>query len=168
MLTDLHETDAVADQHPLDPVERFAVANAWTYERLGDNELSLGIDGRWCGYRLWFGWEPELDAMLMSCAYDMKVPDNRLQAVHALLAYVNERLWVGHFDVFTEEAVPNYRHALLLGGQEQPTDEQLADLFDITISECERFYPAFQYVIWGGKSASEAVQAAIIDPVGEA
>jgi hypothetical protein len=56
----------------------------------------------------------------------------------------------------------------LLGTQDYPQDEQLADLLDITISECERFYPAFQYVIWGGKSPEEAVQAAIIDPVGEA
>ena len=98
----------------------------------------------------------------------MKVPDNRLGAVHGLLAIVNERLWVGHFDVFSEEALPTFRHALLLGGIGHPTDEQLADLLEITISECERFYPAFQYVIWGGKSAAEAVQAAIIDPVGEA
>jgi hypothetical protein len=167
-LTDLHEHDGEPDHHPLDPVERFATANSWACERVNDNELSLEIDGRWCGYRLWFGWEPELDAMLMSCAYDMKVPDDRLQAVYALLAYVNERLWIGHFDVFSEEEVPTFRHALLLGGQGQPADEQLADLFDITISECERFYPAFQYVISGGKSAAEAVQAAIIDPVGEA
>jgi len=167
-LTDIHEHDATPDQHPLDPVERFALANGWTCSRISDNELSLEIDGRWCGYRLWFGWEGELDAMLMSCAYDMKVPENRIPAVHALLAFVNERLWVGHFDVFAEELVPTFRHALLLGGVGQPTDEQLVDLLDITISECERFYPAFQYVIWGGKSASEAVQAAIIDPVGEA
>ena len=67
-----------------------------------------------------------------------------------------------------KRAVPTFRHALLLGTQDYPQDEQLADLLDITISECERFYPAFQYVIWGGKSPEEAVQAAIIDPVGEA
>jgi len=106
--------------------------------------------------------------VMMSCAFDMRVPEKKLTAVHSLLAYVNERLWVGHFDVFTDESVPTYRHALLLGGQDFPHDEQLADLLDITISECERFYPAFQYVIRGGKSASEAVQAAIIDPIGEA
>ena len=41
-------------------------------------------------------------------------------------------------------------------------------VIDITISESERFYPAFQYVIGDGKSAEEAVSAAIIDPVGEA
>jgi len=42
------------------------------------------------------------------------------------------------------------------------------DLLDVTISECERFYPAFQFLVWGGKSPSEALDAAIIETVGEA
>jgi hypothetical protein len=46
--------------------------------------------------------------------------------------------------------------------------EQIEDLVDISVSECERFYPAFQLVIWGGKSAEEAIAAAMIDPIGEA
>jgi len=36
------------------------------------------------------------------------------------------------------------------------------------LAECERFYPAFQYLVWGGKSPTEAFGAAIIDPIGEA
>ncbi|MBN34547.1 MAG: hypothetical protein CMM46_07170 [Rhodospirillaceae bacterium] len=167
-LTDLQEHDDAPDQHPLDPIQRFLAYNGWDHERVNDNELTVEIGGRWCAYRIWFGWEGELQSVMMSCAFDMRVPEKKLTAVHSLLAYVNERLWVGHFDVFTDESVPTYRHALLLGGQDFPHDEQLADLLDITISECERFYPAFQYVIRGGKSASEAVQAAIIDPIGEA
>jgi hypothetical protein len=36
------------------------------------------------------------------------------------------------------------------------------------LSECERFYPAFQFVVWGGKSPAQAIASAMIDPVGEA
>ncbi len=168
-MTDLLEEDTSGpDQHPLDMVERFVVANAWACERLAENEIAVEIEGRWCSYRMWFGWEGELDALMLSCAFDLKVPKERLSEVYRLLAYVNERLWVGHFDIFSEESVPTFRHALLLGGHDMPTDEQLADLIDITVSESERFYPAFQYVIDGGNSAEDAVRAAIIDPVGEA
>ncbi len=142
--------------------------HGWTYERVNDNELAVEIVGRWCAYRMWFGWEEELACIMMSCALDMQVPEASIKSVHSLLAYVNERLWVGHFDVFAEECVPTFRQAILLNGQGYPTEELLGDVIDITISECERFYPAFQYVIWHGKSAEEAVQAAIIDPVGEA
>ena len=168
IVTETHQQAEVPDRHPLDVVERCATVNAWTFERIGEHELSLAIDGRWCGYGLWFCWEAELDALMMSCAYDMKIPDDRRPAVHELLAVVNERLWVGHFDVFSRDSVPAFRHALLLRGLGLPTDEQLFDLLDVTISECERFYPAFRYVIRGGKSPAEAVQAAIIDAVGEA
>jgi hypothetical protein len=46
--------------------------------------------------------------------------------------------------------------------------EQVEDLVDIALSECERFYPAFQLVLWGGKKPADAMAAAMIDPVGEA
>ena len=36
------------------------------------------------------------------------------------------------------------------------------------LEECERFYPVFQFVLWGGKSPSEAISAALIDTAGEA
>ncbi len=38
----------------------------------------------------------------------------------------------------------------------------------MALTECERFYPAFQLVIWGGKTPDEAVTAAMIEPMGEA
>ena len=142
--------------------------HGWTHERVNDNELAVEIGGRWCVYRIWFGWEDELACIMMSCALDLQVPAESSGSVHSLLAHVNERLWVGHFDVFADEGVPTFRQAVLLRGQGYPTEDLLGDLLDITISECERFYPAFQYVIWHGKSPEEAVQAAIIDPVGEA
>ena len=106
--------------------------------------------------------------MQFSCQYDMRVPANRRQAVFELLALINERLWLGHFDVDSEESTPMFRQTTLLRGAQGASVEQLQDLVDIALTECERFYPAFQFVIWGGKSASEAVSAAIIDTVAEA
>ena len=61
-----------------------------------------------------------------------------------------------------------FRHALLLRGVAGVSAEQVEDLVELALVECERFYPAFQLVIWGGKTADEAMTAAILDPVGEA
>ena len=44
----------------------------------------------------------------------------------------------------------------------------MEDLVDIAITESERFYPAFQYVVWGGKSPQEAMASSILETVGEA
>ena len=46
--------------------------------------------------------------------------------------------------------------------------KKLEDLVDISVSESDRYYPAFQFVIWGGKTPKEALDAALIEVVGEA
>ena len=46
--------------------------------------------------------------------------------------------------------------------------EQMEDLVEVALNEAERFFPAFQFVIWGGKSAEEAVAASMLDVAGEA
>jgi len=63
---------------------------------------------------------------------------------------------------------PAFRYAVLLRGIGTASVEQVEDLVDIAVSECERFYPAFQLVIWGGKSPEEAMATAMIEPIGEA
>ena len=66
------------------------------------------------------------------------------------------------------------RHALHLhlrpegAGAAAASAESLEDMVDIAITECERFYPAFQFVLWGGKSPADALQAAMLECVGEA
>ena len=100
--------------------------------------------------------------------FEKVVVNRRRTAVYELLALANEKLWLGHFDLSTEDNSPSYRHALLLRGVGAGSAEQIEDLVDIALSECERFYPAFQLVLWGGKRAGEAIAAAMIDPVGEA
>ena len=44
----------------------------------------------------------------------------------------------------------------------------MVDLMQASLAECERYYPAFQFVLWGGKSPEEAIAASILDTQGEA
>jgi hypothetical protein len=154
--------------NPIDLVEEIVSANEWAHDRASDEELVVEITGRWCDYRLYFVWQEEICAMHFSCGFDMKVPKGRRAAVYELLALANEKLWLGHFDLSTDDNSPSFRHAVLLRGVGAGSAEQVEDLVDIALSECERFYPAFQLVLWGGKRAAEAIAAAMIDPVGEA
>ena len=45
---------------------------------------------------------------------------------------------------------------------------QAQALIENAVDECDRFYPAFQFVLWGNKSPADALEAAMIDAVGEA
>ena len=154
--------------NPIDLVEHIVSSNQWVFERASDDELAVEVGGRWCDYHLHFSWREDAHALHLSCAFDMRVPKAKLAAVHNLLATVNEKMWLGHFDIWSEDGLPLFRHAVLLRGTPGASAEQLEDLVDVALRECERFYPAFQFVIWGGKDPAEAVAAAVIDPVGEA
>jgi hypothetical protein len=154
--------------NPIDLVEEVAGANEWPHERTGEEELVVEIAGRWGTYRLDFAWQEDMNALHFSCGFEMSVPESRQAAVYELLALANEKLWLGHFDLSGEEGAPLFRQTLLLGGASQVSGEQIQDLVDIAVSECERFYPAFNLVLGAGKSAGEALAAALIDPVAEA
>ena len=61
-----------------------------------------------------------------------------------------------------------FRHTLLVRGAGGVSVEQMEDLVEVALGESERFFPAFQFVIWGGKTAEEAVAASLLDVQGEA
>jgi len=167
-MTRLSLSGEPAEPHPLDIIEQLVEYNDWAFDRRNDEELAVQAPGRWCDYSLHFAWNDAVDAMHFTCAFDMRVPFEKRTPITELLALVNERLWLGHFCIWTEEGLPMFRHALPMRGTARPTLEQVEDLVDTALTECERFYPAFQYVVWGGKTAGDAIGAALIDTVGEA
>ena len=153
--------------HPLDLVEHSIEVRRWSAVRTAPDELVAEVTGRWSDYQLLFVWMEPLGALHASCTFDARVPPDRWPAVHELLALANDKLWVGHFDISAEAGLPSFRHALLLRGG-LLSAEQVEDLVDIALSEVDRFYPAFQYVVWGGRRPVDALTASILDTVGHA
>jgi hypothetical protein len=130
--------------------------------------MAAEAPGKWCDYGLHFSWSHEISAMAFTCAFDMKVPAEKRDRLYELLALANDRLWIGHFGIEVEDGVPVFRHSVLLRGSPSASAESLEDMVDIAITECERFFPAFQFVLWGGKAPAEALAASMLDCVGEA
>lgn len=163
----------IAEHKPIDVVENVITAQEWTYARQGETAIGVKAPGQWCEFSLYFAWNQELSAMNFMCAFDMRVPPEKRTSVSELLTEVNERLWFGHFGLWREENLTMFRHVLLFKDSDGPSSSQIAELVNKALAECNRFYPAFQYVIWGGKSATDAialalVDLALVDTVGEA
>jgi hypothetical protein len=154
--------------NPLDVMEQIVAAYDWVFDRRSDAEMAAEAPGKWCDYGMYFCWSNEISAMHFTCTFDLKVPEKQRAALYELLALANEKLWIGHFGIDQEDGTPVFRHAVLLRGAPGASAESLEDMIDIAITECERFYPAFQFVLWGGKSPAEALQAAMLECVGEA
>lgn len=164
----LEATQTPLSGNPLDILEELVNANEWRFDRATDEEMLVEIAGKWCDYRLFFQWQEDLSAMYFSCLFDMRAPPQKRVAIAELLALVNEKMWLGHFDLCSDDLVPMFRHTVLLRGAGRVSVEQLEDLVDIAVSECERFFPAFQYVLWGGRTPADAMAAAMIETIGEA
>lgn len=162
------QEDRGATQNPLDLLEELVSANEWTFERPTDTEMMVEVEGRWCGYYLLFVWRGDVGAICFSCHFDQKIPAQSWPLVYQLLGRFNETLWLGHFDLTSDEGMVMFRHTVLLRGARGASVEQLEDLVDTAVGECERFYPALQMVVWGGRTIDDAMTAVLMEVAGEA
>jgi hypothetical protein len=162
------ELDAQRPSNPVDVIENVAALEDWAFERAGDDEITISARGRWADYHISFSWMEEVEALHLACAFDLKVPEVRKVEVTRLLAAVNELMWLGHFDLWSRESVVMFRHALLLAGGAEPTTAQVGGMLGAAMEACDRYYQAFQFVVWAGKSAREALDVAMFETQGEA
>ncbi len=153
---------------PLDVVERMVNGNNWPFERSADDEIALIVSGKWTNYHVSFTWMNNIEVLHLACAFDMKVPEHRLAEVRQLIAGINEQLWIGHFDVWSHNGSVMFRVALLLPGGITASGRQCETALASAFDACERYYPAFQFVIWAGQSARAALEAVMLETSGEA
>lgn len=162
----LADPDMTAN-NPLELIEQIVASHDWPFDRSADGELTVAVAGTWCEYHLCASFRDHERALQLTCAFDIRVAPPRRAEIAQLLVLINEQLWLGHFDLWSQEGVLMFRYGMLLGGG-VATAGQCEDLIEIAIGECERFYPAFQLLLWGGKSPADALAAALFETVGEA
>jgi hypothetical protein len=154
--------------NPLDVVERLASGNDWSFERASDDEITILVTGKWTDYQLSYTWMGDIEALHLACAFDLRIPERRRAEVMALILLINEQMWVGHFDLWMQEGIVMFRHALVLAGGVEASGEQCKSLLGTALDSCERYFTAFQFVVWAGKSARESLDAAMFETSGEA
>lgn len=154
--------------NPLDLLEELVIQKDWPHDRINDEELIADMTLEWCSLRLWLYWHAPIGALSLTASFENRVPSTLHGKLYPLLCLVNEKLMMGHFDLGIEEPVVSFRHTLPLRGVNHYSSEQLDDLLQVCMHECERFYPALQSVLWGGKTAQEALQLAMFETAGEA
>jgi hypothetical protein len=153
--------------NPVDMVEHIATIHDWTFERSAPDELTLTVSGTWCDYHISLTWRDDLEALHLACAFDFRVTKLRLPEIYRLMALINEQLWLGHFDLWKDDGMLLYRHGLLLAGAETHVG-QCEALLKAALEACERYYQSFQFVLWAGKSAEEALAATMLETQGHA
>lgn len=157
-----------AEYNPLDRVEMLAEDRDWPVNRSNVNEINLVVAASWCDLQLNLNWRDDLESLLAACYLESKVPQARRAEVARLTSLINEGLIQGHFDLWRENGTLLYRNGLILAGGAEASEAQCDTLIRLAIDSCERYYPAFQFVTWAGKTAEEAIEASLFETMGEA
>ncbi len=162
------EDDTLLAVDPLDVVEHVLRAENLDFDRTEDGDLAFAITGDWKDYELWFAWRPEADCLQLCLSIDLKAGARRRAAAQELINLINQRVWLGHFEVWPDAGEIVFRHALALPGGERPSLAQTASMIDAGLEAADRFYPAFDFLVRGRKSASEAMTACMFETIGQA
>lgn len=153
---------------PVDMLAAFFEARGWSVDYVGEDELSVEIKGNWTSYQMRAIWRDEDHVLQILLLPEIRVPDEKKSVVYETLGLINEQLWLGHFDLWSNNNVLLFRHATLLGGSGLLGLDQAQTIVDLAIEEWERFYPVFQFVLWSDKSPQDAIAHAMVDTAGEA
>jgi len=153
---------------PIELLAQLFEAHGWPCEFVNEDEISGEIQGSWTTYQVRCIWRAEDSVLQLLCLPEIRVPDAKRKAAYELLALVNEQLWIGHFDIWSNGGVLLYRHGLILGPDGLLSLPMAQMAVESAVAECDRFYPAFQFVLWGDKRPKDALEAALVDAAGEA
>ena len=167
MDTTQSDDNVILGSDPLDVVEHVLTAENLPFDRTEDGDLAFSLAGDWKDYELWFAWRPEGDCLQLCLSMDLTVPVELRAAAHELIAAVNPRVWLGHYELW-EDGEIIFRHGMALATGEQPTLAQAAAMIDVAVEGADRFFPAFDFMVKGSKSPQEAIAACMFETVGEA
>lgn len=157
-----------SQSNPLDTLEILVSQNEWPYERLGDEEIVAAVTGEWCDFHMRYVWLADRNILQCAAQLDIRVQDKKRADVLELVTEINERIDMGHYGIWSDDETIMFKHSFV-----PPTNgaDIVASCDLVTrsaIAEVNRYFPVFQFVIWGGKSPAEAIEAAMLETVGNA
>ena len=153
---------------PLDVVEHVLTAENLEFDRTEDGDLAFALTGDWKDYELWFAWRPEADCLQLCLSLDLRAGKRARGHAYELVSLINQRVWLGHFEVWAEDGEIVFRHAMSLPTGDRPTLAQAASMIDAAVEAADRFYPAFDFMLKGSKSPQDAIAACMFETMGAA
>lgn len=156
------------DLHPIDIVESLAEFRDWDFDRVGEDQIAMAVEGQWRTYSITLAWSGHDETLRLICTFEMNPPEERRAEMALAIDLANDRLWTGGFNLWREQNLMVYRYGLTLAGGAVATAGQIDAMLRAALGACERFYPAFQLVGWGEETPEQALSIAMTDAYGRA
>jgi hypothetical protein len=164
----LSETYLEDDIHPIDIVQNIATDHDWEFQRIADDQIAMAVVGQWRTYSITLAWSDYDETLRLICTFEMEPPVDSLPALYETLNEVNDQCWAGGFTYWQEQALMVYRYGLILSGEQIASPEQIDTMISAAVLSAEKYYPAFQLVVYGNRSPKDALQVAIAEAYGRA
>lgn len=159
----------LADEiHPIDIVEHLAEHRDWDFDRIGDDQIAMAVEGQWRTYSVTLAWSGFDETLRMVCTFELEPTEEKAAELYELLNLVNDQCWAGAFTFWEEQNLMVYRYGLVLAGGQMAQAEQIDTMIGAAVMSSERYYPALQMLIWGDKTPREALLVAIAEAYGRA
>ncbi|WP_164658286.1 YbjN domain-containing protein [Tropicibacter sp. Alg240-R139] len=156
------------DIHPIDIVEHLAEHHDWEFDRIGDDQIAMAVEGQWRTYSITLAWSGYDETLRMVCTFEMEPPEEALPKLYELINAMNDQCWAGGFTYWAAQQLMVYKYGLVLAGGQVASPEQIDTMINAAVLSAERYYPAIQLMVYGGRSPAEAMQVAIAEAYGRA
>ncbi len=164
----LTETFLEDEIHPIDIVEHLAEHHEWEFDRIEENQIAMAVQGQWRTYSITLAWSGFDETLRLICSFEMEPPEEKLKDLYETLNVANDRCWTGAFTFWEDQKLMVYRYGLVLTGGQIATAEQIDAMISSAVFTAEKYYPAFQLVVYDNQSPNKAMQVAIAEAYGHA
>jgi hypothetical protein len=114
------DDDVEIASDPMDTVETVLGSDdRFKCERADDGDVHFSFKGSLGETVGYFSFRDELPALLFTLGFDLQAPNSRRAEAVRLASLINENLWLGHFDVWSDDGTIIFRHAMPMIGREE-------------------------------------------------
>ena len=153
---------------PIELVARFVVRQDWFLKQTKAGSVLVDVPGQWGNYQLSVDWQDELQTLCVEITLDLLFDDVSVPRLETLLSDLNSHLFMGHFRLTADQRQVQLHYVLPLRGAGGATPEQIEDVVDILLGQCEQAAPAFAQLVFTPDQPASSARLVMAPVAGQA
>ena len=154
--------------NPIELVARFVVQQDWFLKQTHADGVVADVPGQWSQYQLRVDWQEDLQVLRVHVMLDLLFDDVPAVRLEKLLSELNGHLFLGHFRLSTDKRQVQLYYVLPLRGAGGATPEQIEDVVDILLGQCEQAAPAFAQLVFAPDQLASSAGLIMVPVAGQA
>ena len=157
-----------SNNNPIDFIEEYVLNDEIEKFRDSNDEIVIFSKGVWKNYDINFKWDSAQKIIKVSTNFEISKKNRINKSIYSLISDVNKRANVGFFNYCAEHNAIFFNYKISIKAQDFISVEQIKNIIDIVIDECDRFFPVFFVFFYKKQDPIHALDIALLDTVGEA